>query len=562
MASMPPQPPGTPPPPGRPPGPPSGPPYGQQPYGAPFGVPYGANPKDYWRFQKDQNKAAWRAQRDAWRAQRNMARAQNRAMRTPSIAGPIILITVGILALLLITGHLDSDRFWTVIEHWWPMLLIGLGLIALAEWAIDLRRENPPARHFGGYIWLIVLLVILGAGGTGFHHWWGPLRAQFGDDNDDFFNALGQPQHNLDQPVMTTQIPANAQIEIDSPRGDVSISQGDGQEVTVKAHQVAFARSDAEANKIFDSQKAHVSVSGTAVVVKVDANSSGRTNLAITVPKSASVNVNTSHGAVTVAGLSGSVDAEVHHGGIEATDITGHVHARISNNGDFSAHDIKGDVTVEGSGGDLTLSDVHGKVVLQGEYSGDIHLERADQTVNFHSSRTDLELGRLPGDMSMSLDSLHVTQAVGPVRVVTHSKDIEMTQIYGDTHIEDRDARVELGMAGSFPVEVKNNKGDIEISLPPNFNGTLDGRTHNGDIVSDFPVSISGDENKTASGNIGSGGSRLTLSTEHADLRIRKGDEASSAPPPPATPKGPAAPKAPAAPHLKAAKEPVEPVTQ
>ena len=53
MASMPP------PPPGRPPGPPSGPPPNMPPYG----VPYGANPRDYWRYQKEQNKAAWRAQR-------------------------------------------------------------------------------------------------------------------------------------------------------------------------------------------------------------------------------------------------------------------------------------------------------------------------------------------------------------------------------------------------------------------------------------------------------------------------------------------------------------------
>jgi hypothetical protein len=63
----------------------------------------------------------------------------------------------------------------------------------------------------------------------------------------------------------------------------------------------------------------------------------------------------------------------------------------ISNNGDFSAHDIQGDVTVEGNGGDLTLSDIHGKVRLQGDYTGDTHLERADQTVHFHTSRTDLE---------------------------------------------------------------------------------------------------------------------------------------------------------------------------
>ena len=557
-----------PPPPGRPPGPPYGPPTGNQPGGPQYGQPYGsygANPKDYWRFQKEQNKAAWRAQRSAWRAHRDVFRAQNRANRVPSISGPIILIAVGIIALLLITGRIDADQFWNAVEHWWPMLLIGLGLVALAEWAIDLRRENPPARHFGGYVWLIVLLIVLGTGGSGWHHYWGPLRAQMGDDNDNFFNAFGQPQHDMDQAVLNAKIPANAQVEIQDPRGDVSITSGDDANIAVRAHQVAFASNDNEAKKIFDAQQAHVTVSGSAVLVKVDGNSSGRTNLTLVVPRSASVNVTTGHGGVTVAGLGGNVDAEVQHGDLEATAISGHVHARLSNNGDFSAHDIQGDVTVEGNGGDVTLSDIHGKVTMLGDYTGDTHVERVDRTVHFHSSRTDMEFARLPGDMSLDGDSLHATQVIGPVRVIcARSKDIEMSQVYGDTHIEDRDARVELGMAGSYAVDVKNTKGDVEVSLPPGAGESVDARTHNGDIVSDFPLQISGDEDKTASGTIGKGGPRLVISTEHADLRLRKGDDSGPMPALSKTPEGksPAAPNAPGVPHLKSSKGEAKPVAQ
>ena len=558
----------TPPPPGgNPPGRPPGYPPGQPPYGPPYGTPYGGDPRDYWRYQKEQNKAAWRAQRDMWRAQRDAARAQSRAMRVPSVAGPIILISVGIIALLLITGRIDADQFWTWYGHWWPLLLIGIGLVALAEWAIDLRRDGPPARRFGGYFGIVILLVILGCSAAGWHRFWGPLRAQFGDNNDDFFNSLGEPQHDFDQPVLDTKVPANAQIEIQNPRGDVSISAGDDADLSVRAHQVAFASSDEAAKKIFDSQQAHVTVSGTAVVVKVDSNSSGRTNLVLTVPRSAWVNVTSGHGGVTVAGLGGNVDVDVQHGDLETTAIQGHVHARLSNHGDFSAHDIQGDVTVEGNGGDLTLSDIHGKVDLQGDYTGDTHLERADQSVHFHSSRTDLELGRLPGDLSLNGDALHITQVVGPVRVVcSRSKDIEMSQVYGDTYIEDRDARVELDMAGSYPVEVKNEKGDVEVSLPPNASQTVDARTHNGDIVSDFPLAISGDNDKTMTGIIGNGGPKLVLSTEHADLRLRKGEEAAPLSTLSAPPRAPAAPKPPPAPnvpHLKPSKgESATPVTQ
>ena len=549
------RPPGSPPgsPAGVPPGSPAGVPPGTPPYG---GVPYGMNPRDYWRYQKDQNRAAWRAQRDAWRAQRDVLRAQSRANRTPSIVGPVLLIGVGVIALLLITGRLNSDMFWNFVEHWWPLLLIGLGILALGEWAIDLRRENPPARRYGGYVWLVILIIFLGLSGSGWHHGANWFRSHV-DDNDDMSGFLGD-RHELDQPAVMSAIPADAAVEIQNPRGDISITAGDSPEITVHAQQVAFVGSDSEANKIFEARKPHVTVSGNAVLVKVDGNSNGRTNLSITVPRTVSVNLKAQKGGVTVAGLNGNVDVESNQGDLQTTDIHGNVHVRLSGHKDFAAHDITGDVTIEGTGGSLTLSDIHGKVTMEGDYVGDTHLERVDQVVHFHSSRTDLEFARLPGNMTLDGDSLHASQVVGPVRVICNrSKDVEMTEIYGDTRVQDKDALVELGMAGSYEVDVKNQKGDIEVSLPKSVAATVDARTHNGDINSDFPLLISGDDNKTATGNIGKGGPRVTLVTDQKDIRIRKGEDFGAVPAVPKTPatppvggKAPSAPKAPVAPKL------------
>ena len=145
---------------------------GSVPPGTPYGgPPFGGDPRDYWRFQKEQRKAAWRAQQANWKAQREVLRAQNRANRVPSIAGPILLISVGVVFLLLMTGRLDADVFWGWYRHWWPLLLIGIGLVALGEWALDLRRDSPRARHFGGYGGLVVLLAILGIGAAGAAHY-------------------------------------------------------------------------------------------------------------------------------------------------------------------------------------------------------------------------------------------------------------------------------------------------------------------------------------------------------------------------------------------------------
>ena len=72
-------------------------------------------PKMQWRVYREQQRAAWRAQRDAWRAQRHAWKAGYMGAygpRVPSVVGPLILVAIGVVALLVVTGHIDSGAFW------------------------------------------------------------------------------------------------------------------------------------------------------------------------------------------------------------------------------------------------------------------------------------------------------------------------------------------------------------------------------------------------------------------------------------------------------------------
>jgi hypothetical protein len=110
-------------------------------------------------------------------------------------------------------------------------------------------------------------------------------------------------------------------------------------------------------------------------------------------------------------------------------------------------------------------------------------------------------------------------------------------------------------------VQAKNDKGDVELTLPPNASATVDGKTHNGDIMTDFGLTVTGDEDKTVTGKIGSGSAHIELSTSNGDLHIKKGSAVPAAAPAPPNPPNPQA--APKAPHLKsAAPLPQQPVTQ
>jgi DUF4097 and DUF4098 domain-containing protein YvlB len=536
--------------------PPNMPPGGGQP-------PY--DPKMQWRAYREQQRAAWRAQRDAWRAQRHMWKGNYVGAygpRVPSVVGPVILICVGVIALLMVTGHIDSSSFWGWYGRWWPLLLIAAGLALLAEWALDMRRPTPVHRS-GSFVGILFLLAFLGLGAAGLHH----LRPFMGSWNGDpdVFNFFGLPEHDSDQPAENQPIPANASIQILNPRGDVSITASDDPALQVQAHEMAYADSDSGAKRIFDSETAHVTVSGTVVLVQSNGNDHGRVNLTITVPRTATVSVNAGKGDVTASGMGAGIDLTGGHGDTHLDAITGPVTMHFSNDKhDFSAHQINGDINATGNCNDVTLSEVQGKISLNGEIDGEVHIENASAQVSVHTPHTDLQIVGLPGDMTLDSDNLRVSDAKGPVHVVTRSKDIDLSEIYGDTSVEDSNGTISVEPAGAYGVVAKNDKGDVEVTLPPNASATVNGQTHNGDIVTDYSLPVTGDVDKSVSGKIGAGAATIQMNTSNGDLRIKKGSAFPATPPsPPNAPTAPKAPASPNAPHLKSKTAlPQQPVAQ
>ena len=136
------------------------PPY--PPPGAPGGPPYGND----WKYQRRMLKDQARAQRDMFRAQREAYRYQTRGLRRSSILGPLVLITIGVIFLLIQTGHLQSYRFWEWYGRFWPLLLVGAGVIMLLEWAYDQYTQSDSTqpryrRRVGGGVFTLLLLLVI-----------------------------------------------------------------------------------------------------------------------------------------------------------------------------------------------------------------------------------------------------------------------------------------------------------------------------------------------------------------------------------------------------------------
>lgn len=61
------------------------------------------------------------------------------------VAAGTILIMIGFAGVLVRLGLLDFSQVpqWAAMEHWWPLLLIIVGLVV---WLADMEHSEEPAR--------------------------------------------------------------------------------------------------------------------------------------------------------------------------------------------------------------------------------------------------------------------------------------------------------------------------------------------------------------------------------------------------------------------------------
>jgi len=531
-------PPPYPPPPGTPPGPPYGPPFGG----------YRSDYKYQRRVMRDQARAQremFRAQRDAYRAQ---ARNYYKGMRRGSIVGPILVIGIGILFLLVQLGKLPSFVLWNWFGHWWPLLLIGVGVVVLAEWGFDTvfhRDGQPRFRRSigGGVVALIIVMIVLGVvfetihdGGRDF------FAHNFSLNQDDIDQFLGD-KHDSDQ-TLAQAFPAQGSLELSNPRGDITISgtSDDGQ-IHVILHKEIYTRSDSDAASKAQQLSPNLVADGNTLRLTLPAIEGAHVDMIVTVPAASSNTVNANHGDVHMNNLRGAVNIIANHGDVELSAITGPVTTHIQNGkSDFSAHSITGPITLEGRGGDITISDITGAVGVQGDFFGDIHLEHVTGGFHFHSSRTDFQIARLDGETNFTEGDLSADQAVGPVVLSTRNRNVTLDRVSGDVTITNRNGKVDL--TGAPPlgnINIENRDGEVNLTLPEQSGFHISAETTDADIENDFSLPVTENSNHktltgTVTGTAGKGTSNIKVSTTSEDISVKRANIAPLPPAPPSPP--------------------------
>jgi len=488
------------------------------------------------------------SQRDAARAQRYY----QRSLRRPSMLGPVVLIVVGVLALLVETNTLSFVHVWDWYLRWWPLLLVAVGLLSLGEWYFDQQRGNMVRRSHGGVIALIIVLAVVGymagSASRGLH---GMHVFRHDSDQDDFFSRLLGQEHNDDR-SLNQSIPAGSPVDIQVPRGDVTVSPSGDDQIHVQAHLVVYAANDRSARRNLEALAPHLVVNGGNVTLRAADANNGRADLTIEIPKGSVPTVTANHGDVTLEGLPGPANVNADRGDVKADNVGGAIHARMGK-GDFSAHGITGDISLQGRLDDVSISEVQGRVALDGDFFGDTSLAHIAAPVHFRSSRTNVEAVSISGALTIDSGDLALNDATGPVRISTSAKDVECTGITGDLRVEDGDGDISVGaLAPLGEITVHNRNGAVTLTVPQGAGFVLQATAKNGDVDSklDLPITSIGSGHAIA-GKVGRGGPRVELVTDHGDIEIATTDLPPSPPAPPEPPEPPSPPEPPAPPGQK-----------
>ncbi len=470
------------------------------------------------------------------------------APRPPrSIAGPVVLIILGIVFLLLTMGVIDHHTIGLLFAKYWPLLLILWGAIKLIEHE-QAKRAGYPSRGIGvGGVFLLIFLVGAGLIATQMARVnWSELRDHIQIGDQDFDQIFGGSTFDYSD-ELSQSIPKNASLHINDDRGTVTVNVGEGDTIKVSVRKKIRAEKQQEADKYNTSTKPQITVVDKVVTLNANTEAAGSkgvsTDMDVYVPRNTDLVITSRRGDVTITGMSGAVEVNHRRGEVDLTDHTGNAVLNLEGSSARVQH-LKGDFTVQGRAKEVSVEDVDGAVHLNGEFQESVRLVRVTKGVTFHSSRTDMEFSRLDGRLDLDTGDLRADSVLGPMRLITRSKDIDLEGLSGDLRLENENGMVSVGLQKPGNIQIDNRKGDVQVSIPPNVAIKVDARTREGDISSDFnEVKVEGgDRQSTASGSIGSNGPHLIINSNNGTIELRKGTLATVTPPVPPKPPMPGKP--------------------
>jgi hypothetical protein len=472
--------------------------------------------------------------------------------RSSGIFSGVALIIFGVAFLL---HNYRGFEFWPALIHWWPLLLIVLGLIKLYERTSG-RYAPGAARITAGEIFLVLGLLLLVGIVVGVD----TVKGKFPGTHLEF-GDFGRNSYDYDLEVAPKPVAPNARIVVRSTRGDITVRSSDEAEIRVSGKKNVRAWSDNEAAQLADRVSVEVVKNGDGYEIHPKGSNTGDSrlsfNMEIVVPKKSQLTVRNEKGDVVVSDIAGPVIIDNHNGDVDIRNTTGDVTIDMRH-GDVKVADTKGDIKLAGKGGEVDVTSASGGLTVDGEFYGPIRADKLARGIRYISQRSDLTLSQLSGHLELGSGNLEITDAPGNLQLRTNRYDVDVENVGGKAKIENRDGTVEVrfSLPPKDDIDITNANAIISLSLPASSSFEISADCHSCDIDSDFSggtlsKSSSGSGDNHLQGKYGTGrATKIALKTSYGNISLRKTSGDSMQPPsPPRVPRPPRAGTAPEIPE-------------
>ena len=283
----------------------------------------------------------------------------------------------------------------------------------------------------------------------------------------------------------TFKVGANGTLDLSNVAGDIVITEGGGDTISIEAIKRARSRNGADAKD--QLARTNVSMVERGGRVEVTTNYTGNRNHAsvdytVTAPAGTAMNLKSVSGDIRITGIRGELRAESVSGDVTATGAAGASLVKsVSGDIDVSAVATQTELRAESVSGDVTVRSAKIRSLVAESVSGNLHL--AD--------------------------------------IVTER--VSAKSVSGDVHYSGMVAR-----GGRY--NLTSHSGDIELLVPQDAGFELDARTFSGNVRSDLPLTMGGPGRETVRtsrdrglrGTYGDAGALLSLSSFSGNIVVSK----------------------------------------
>ena len=447
-------------------------------------------------------------------------------MRRTSFVAPLLIIAIG--ALFMARNLYPDLPLLDFTARYWPVVLIAWGVLRLIEILAWRATAKPlPSGGLSGGEWvLIFFLFTFGMSLHAIHgvtSWW-PDRIQLG--GLDFF---GEPH---DYPLSAEQACSRTpHIILEDFRGDAHFSGTDGiDRVKVTGHKTIRSLDQAQADRANAATPLDISGDANRIVIRlpnrVPGPQSVSATLDIAVPKGASLEVHGRRGDLEVSDIDGSVALESGNAGVQLKNIGGDARLDVQRSDLLHLENVRGSVTIKGRGSDIDLDRVNGVVTIDGAYNGTVQLHQLAKALRFTSPQTELNVEGVPGELHMTLGDFSATDVVGPTRLSSRSRDVQISEFSGplDVTVQRGDLALTTNKLPLSRIQAHSRSGDIRLSLPSGAQFALNASTDNGEISNPFGAGLRLEQNGRRAalrGSVGAGPA-IELGTRRGGISLQK----------------------------------------